>query len=67
VVIETQEMVAHMDDRSVLFGLLRFAFGRGPFARVKYVFIHLQGEHCAVVTRGRLNSMKGEAAQRERP
>ena len=58
-----EEMVRHMDDGAVLFGLLRFAFGHGPFARVKYVRVHLQGELCPAVMRGRLNGMKAQAAK----
>jgi hypothetical protein len=58
-----EEMVRHMDDATVLFGILRFVFGRGPFARVKYVSVHLQGEHCPGVMRGRLNAMKGQAVK----
>jgi len=58
-----EEMVRHMDDGAVLFGLLRFAFGHGPFARVKYVRVHLQGERCPAVMRGRLNGMKAQAAK----
>ena len=31
------EMSIHLDDTKVLFGILRFVFGKGTFARIKYV------------------------------
>lgn len=56
-----EEMKDHMDENTVMFGMLRFVFGHGSFARVKFVFIHLNGEGCPTVKRGRFNAKKGEA------
>jgi len=58
-----EEMKKYMDDSQVMFGLLRFVFGHGSFARVKFVFVHLNGEKCSIVKRGRYNASKGIAAE----
>jgi len=52
------DMRAHLDRAKVLFGVLRFTFGRGTFARDKFVFVHFNGDACAVIKRGRANAQK---------
>lgn len=37
------EMSLHLDESKVLFGVLRFVFGKGTFARTKYVACHFNG------------------------
>lgn len=37
------EMSMHLDESRVLFGVLRFVFGKGTFARTKYVACHFSG------------------------
>lgn len=54
-------MRTHLDPKQVLFGLLRFNFGTGTFQRVKYLFVHFNGEEVSIVKRGRMNSRKGKA------
>eukprot|EP00242_Pyramimonas_sp_CCMP2087_P002640 CAMPEP_0198230594 /NCGR_PEP_ID=MMETSP1445-20131203/114745_1 /TAXON_ID=36898 /ORGANISM="Pyramimonas sp., Strain CCMP2087" /LENGTH=366 /DNA_ID=CAMNT_0043911151 /DNA_START=128 /DNA_END=1225 /DNA_ORIENTATION=+ len=56
-----EEMNQHTSDSAVMYGLLRFQFGHGNFARNKYVFVHFNGENCSIVKRGRFNAMKPEA------
>eukprot|EP00854_Cymbomonas_tetramitiformis_P004768 gene4768-5830_t len=56
-----EEMSDHMEDNTVMFGMLRFVFGKGKFQRTKYVLVHLNGEGTPVVKRGRYNAMRGEA------
>ena len=53
-----EDLRAHLSDDRVFFGLLRFCFGRGTFARWKSVFVHWNGSACPVVRRGRANAMK---------
>jgi len=52
------DLRAHLDPSRVLFGVLRFTFGKGTFARDKYVFVHWNGDACSVVKRGRANAQK---------
>jgi len=56
-----QEMAGHTNDEAVMYGLIRFVFGHGKYARTKYVMVHFNGERCSVVKRGRFNAMKPEA------
>lgn len=44
------------DDSMVLWGLVDFQIGSGKFARQKNVCMHLNGEHCKNVLKGRTNS-----------
>ena len=37
------EMSLHLDESKVLFGVFRFALGKGTFARTKYVAFHFNG------------------------
>jgi hypothetical protein len=53
-----EEMRSSLDDSRVYFGLLRFVFGRGTFARVKTLMVHWNGSRCPVVRRGRANASK---------
>jgi len=53
-----EDLRAHLRDDRVLFGVLRFCFGRGTFARWKSVFVHFNGAETNVVRRGRANAMK---------
>ncbi len=48
----------------VQFALLKFVFGSGSFARKKVLFLHLNGDACSLVARGRLNTKKGKARVR---
>lgn len=50
-----------MNDSTVQFGLLKFVFGTGAFARNKVLFIHINGEKCSALKRGRFNTKKGLA------
>lgn len=43
------------------FGVLKFVFGSGAFARKKMLFVHLNGENCSGIRRGRVNTKKGAA------
>ena len=52
------DLRAHLDPSRVFFGVLRFTFGKGTFARDKYVFVHWNGDGCSVVKRGRANAQK---------
>ena len=52
------DLRAHHDPSRVFFGVLRFTFGKGTFARDKYVFVHWNGDACSVVKRGRANAQK---------
>ena len=45
----------------MLYGILRFKFGTGTFQRVKYLFVHFNGEGVSVVKRGQWNAKKGAA------
>lgn len=53
--------VAHRASVQVLYGILRFKFGSGTFQRVKYLFVHFNGEGVSVVKRGQWNAKKGAA------
>ena len=37
------EMSLHLDESKVLYGVLRLVFGKGTFARTKYVACHFNG------------------------
>lgn len=52
------EMSLHLDETKVFFGVFRFVFGKGTFARTKYVAVHFNGESCPTVKRGRANARK---------
>ena len=49
----------------VQFALLKFVFGTGAFARTKILFLHINGEKCSALKRGRLNTRKGAAKVRD--
>lgn len=49
----TSEMVLHLLDNRVQFGMLRFDVGSGTFMREKYVFIQYAGPRTSPVKRGR--------------
>lgn len=57
------EMSLHLDDTKVLFGILRFVFGKGTFARIKYVAVHFVGSKCPIVKQGRANAQKNAAME----
>ena len=57
------EIMIHLDDTKVLFGILRFVFGKGTFARIKYVAVHFVGSKCPVVKQGRANAQKNAALE----
>ena len=44
------EMSLHLDESKVLFGVLRFVFGKGTFARTKYVACHFNGRELQSVS-----------------
>ncbi|MDR3742258.1 MAG: hypothetical protein P4L40_24845 [Terracidiphilus sp.] len=45
----------------VQYALLKFVFGTGAFARTKILFLHINGDKCSALKRGRLNTKKGAA------
>mmetsp|Transcript_47984 Transcript_47984/g.104421 ORF Transcript_47984/g.104421 Transcript_47984/m.104421 type:complete len:570 (+) Transcript_47984:59-1768(+) len=55
------EMQALLDDRSVLWAILRFELGSGSFRRQKMVFMHINGEECPAMKRGRANAFTSQA------
>ena len=57
------ELSQHLDESKVLFGVLRFVFGRGTFARTKYVAVRFSGQQCPTVKRGRANAQKVAAME----
>lgn len=49
------ELQRFLDDRCVLWALLRFDTGSGTFRRHKVILVHFNGELCPPIARGRLN------------
>lgn len=64
-----EEMKQHLDVTKVLFGLIRFSFGKSEAAcgtafvpaNVKHVFVHYVGNKVPVVRRGQWNAKQNEA------
>jgi len=50
------EMQALVDTRSVMWALCRIEVGKGSFRRHKLLCLHLNGQDCPAVTRGRANA-----------
>ena len=55
------EMQKRLDIARVQFALCRFDVGSGTFSRAKHMLIHLTGDNCPAVRRGRGNAKKSEA------
>lgn len=55
-----EEMAVHLDDREVVWALLRFDLGSGSFARGKVVLLHFNGDDCPAVKRARANALTGQ-------
>jgi hypothetical protein len=55
-----------LDDTMVQWALLRLELGSGSFQRQKMLFLHLNGEDCPTVKRGRLNARTAEVQDRLR-
>jgi len=45
-----------LDDEAVQWAVIRFDIGSGSFCRRKLLFLHLNGERCRAVSRGRANA-----------
>ena len=52
------EMHSHVDDKQVMYGLLRLGVGMGHFRRVKWIAITFVGSEVGAVKRGQLLSSK---------
>lgn len=50
-----EEMRAAMDDATVQWALLRIRLGSGTFSRHRVLFLHLNGDACPALKRGRAN------------
>lgn len=55
------EMKASLNPAAIQFGLLRFAFGKGTFARTKLLFVHFSGDQVSGIKRARTNAKKSDA------
>lgn len=51
---------ACFDDAAVQWALFRVDFGSGSFQRQKTIFLHMNGENCPPVARGRANQHTGD-------
>jgi hypothetical protein len=58
-----EEMKKSLDDKEVLFGLLRMSFGTGVFRRTKFVLVHWSGDEVPALKRGHMNAQE-EAIRR---
>jgi len=56
-----EEMQELLDDRAVQWALLRFDLGSGATCRRKVVFLHMNGEDCPPLLRGRSNALTADA------
>lgn len=65
--LSLKEMVAHLDEREVLYGLLRMGFGSGLFRRTKWVGIWWNGPEAKALTRGKAAGAKEESLRRIEP
>jgi len=54
------EMRPFLEDDMVQWALLRFDFGEGGFKRQKILFLHINGELCPAVRRGKANELTAE-------
>jgi len=55
------ELRDNLDDNAVQWALFRLDLGSGAFRRQKTLFLHMNGEGCPPVLRGRVNELTGEA------
>jgi len=57
------ELRPFLEDHMVQWALLRFDFGEGVFKRQKILFLHINGELCPAVPRGKANELTAEVKQ----
>jgi len=57
------EMRPFLEDNMVQWSLLRFDFGEGAFKRQKILFLHINGELCPAIPRGKANELTAEVKQ----
>jgi len=57
------ELQPLLEDNMVQWALLRFDFGEGAFKRQKILFLHINGELCPAVPRGKANELTAEVKQ----
>eukprot|EP00397_Hematodinium_sp_SG-2012_P007016 GEMP01007056.1.p1 GENE.GEMP01007056.1~~GEMP01007056.1.p1 ORF type:complete len:583 (+),score=117.41 GEMP01007056.1:14-1762(+) len=55
------EMREALDNKEVTYALIKWVSGTGVFQRTKFIFIHFNGDACAVVRRGKANALKSAA------
>ncbi|CAE7389286.1 unnamed protein product [Symbiodinium necroappetens] len=55
-----EELQLWVDDSSVQWALLEFCVGQGPLARQRMIFLHVNGERCSPIARGRANELTPE-------
>jgi|Transcript_49521 hypothetical protein len=58
-----EQLQQALDDTMVQWALLRLELGSGSFQRQKMLFLHLNGEDCPTVKRGRLNARTAEVQE----
>lgn len=56
-----EKMREKVDDSEVQFGLLKLELGEGQLRRARNIFVHINGERCPNVKRGKCNECKAEA------
>ncbi|CAE7191393.1 unnamed protein product [Symbiodinium pilosum] len=54
------ELQLWIDDSTVQWALLEFCIGEGPLARQRMLFLHVNGERCSPIARGRANELTPE-------
>jgi len=54
------ELQSWVDDTTVQWALLEFCVGKGPMARQRMLFLHVNGEKCSPIARGRANELTPE-------
>ncbi|CAJ1395533.1 unnamed protein product [Effrenium voratum] len=57
------ELQPWIDEASVQWALLQFSVGQGTWARQRTLFLHINGEKCPAVARGRANELTAEVQQ----
>ena len=61
------EMQSNLDDKKVMFGIIRLGFGMGSFRRTKWVCVTFVGSSIGAVARGRSLNHKGEMERLLKP
>eukprot|EP01006_Ploeotia_vitrea_P023649 TRINITY_DN561_c0_g1_i1.p1 TRINITY_DN561_c0_g1~~TRINITY_DN561_c0_g1_i1.p1 ORF type:complete len:396 (+),score=94.09 TRINITY_DN561_c0_g1_i1:31-1188(+) len=62
--LSIMEMIDHVPEDQVVYGLLRLAFGTGTFRRTKWVFVHWIGPNTPPVKKGKASSVVGEMQEK---